>query len=324
LAAFLRPSDALTPGSPQGRIYKRLTSRLSLKPGPRLRRIIQITARAGGTPHDTHEVIAAMPCLPACPSRPASRVPLALVLAGLAFLGLSSRGRADTVRESSATFASGGKVITVDCFLPAGEGKHPAVLLLHGADGLKVQLLNYRHYSRVLARQGYATFLVHYFDRTDTGFADLTTILKHFLTWMDTVGDAVLYAEKQPGVDKGRIALVGYSLGAFLSLSAASQDARIKAVVEYFGGMPDYFAGRLKNMPPTLILHGEADKIVPVAEARKLERLFKDRKKSYEIKIYAGAGHGLTGDANKDAIERTLGFLAKHLKAAGRPGGAGK
>ena len=30
-------------------------------------------------------------------------------------------------------------------------------------------------------------------------------------------------------------------------------------------------------MPPTLILHGEKDQVVPVFEARKLEKLFKDR-----------------------------------------------
>jgi carboxymethylenebutenolidase len=224
-------------------------------------------------------------------------------------------GRAGDIRESSATFASGGKTITVDGFLPAGEGKHPAVLLLHGADGLQLQILSYRHYSRVLARQGYATYLVHYFDRTGTRFADLKTILKNFVPWMEVVNDAVRYAAKQPGVDRARIGLVGYSLGAFLSLSAASQDDQVKAVVEFFGGMPDRFAARLKTMPPTLILHGDADTIVPVAEARKLERLLKEKQKTYEVKIYAGAGHGFTGDVNKDAVERTLTFLGKYLKA---------
>jgi carboxymethylenebutenolidase len=240
---------------------------------------------------------------------------MTLAVASLVILWQPVRGWAGDIRESSAKFDSGGKTVAVDCFLPTEKGNHPAVLLLHGADGLQLQLLNYRRYSRVLARQGYATFLVHYFDRTDTRFADLKTILKNFVPWMDTVNDAVHYAVKQPGVDARRVGLVGYSLGAFLSLSAASQDEQIKVVVEFFGGMPDYFAARLKTMPPTLILHGEADKIVPVAEARKLERLLKGKQKTYEIKIYPGAGHGFTGETNKDAVERTLTFLAKYLKA---------
>jgi carboxymethylenebutenolidase len=55
---------------------------------------------------------------------------------------------------------------------------------------------------------------------------------------------------------------------------------------------------------------------VPVREARTLERLFRERSFSFEAKIYAGQGHGFTGDDRRDAHRRALAFLDKHIKDA--------
>jgi len=76
-------------------------------------------------------------------------------------------------------------------------------------------------------------------------------------------------------------------------------------------------------MPPTLILHGDADRSVPIREARKLSALFDAWGTPYETKIYPGAGHGLRGDDEKDAWRRTINFFGKHLGGNKEAGPAG-
>lgn len=120
-------------------------------------------------------------------------------------------------------------------------------------------------------------------------------------------------------MDRKRIALVGFSLGACLALSVAAQDtAPIAAVVDWFGKLPAELRQRCKRPPPTLIVHGDADKTVPVREAEAIESLLKENQLAYEIKIYTKQEHLFKtepfGADACDARKRTLAFLAKHLK----------
>lgn len=217
--------------------------------------------------------------------------------------------------ESTGNFESGGKKIVVDHFVPKGEGTRPAIIVLHGADGFSLfSGAHYKAMAKEMAGQGFATYLVHYFDRTGTKFGDFKTCVASFPDWLKTVDDAVSYVGRQPGVDKKRVGLLGMSLGAFLALSYASESERIAAVVDFFGGLPEPFARKLRRMPPTLILHGSKDQVVPVTEAEKLEKVLKEKKQPYEIKIYDGQAHGFTGDELKDSLRRTATFFRAHLK----------
>ncbi|MGA2459095.1 MAG: dienelactone hydrolase family protein [Terriglobales bacterium] len=93
-------------------------------------------------------------------------------------------------------------------------------------------------YAGMLAAQGFAVYLLYYFDRTGIELADKPTIMRNFPLWMKTLWDAISFVETQPPVDGKRIALLGFSLGAYLSLANSAIDHRVKAVVEFFGGMP--------------------------------------------------------------------------------------
>src|SRR5438093_367995 len=66
--------------------------------------------------------------------------------------------------------------------------------------------------------------------------------------------------------------------------------------------------------PPVLMLHGAADSVVPVSEARRLERLLRDRGLAHEMRIYAGQGHGFLWTSFSDACARAVAFLDRHLK----------
>jgi carboxymethylenebutenolidase len=142
-----------------------------------------------------------------------------------------------------------------------------------------------------------------------------------FREWAAAVRDAVAYARKLPGVDGERVGLVGFSLGAYLALSAAADEGvQVAAVVEFCGGLPREATKGLKKLPPVLGFHGDQDQTVSVKEAEDLRGVLADPKLQGEVHIYKGVGHVFQKDgqlqkgAALDAELRTVAFLSKHLK----------
>jgi carboxymethylenebutenolidase len=216
-----------------------------------------------------------------------------------------------TIAQAPLVFESGGKSIRLDAYLPENPSTPlPAVIALYGAGG---NVSGMERYAGVLAAQGFAVYLLHYFDRTGTEFADKQVIFRNFPLWMKTLWDAISFVEKQPQVDAQRIALLGFSLGAYLSLATSAIDPRVKIVVEFFGGMPKEMKLFMRRLCPVLILHGEDDTTVPVEEAYNLQKLLEKKNILYEIKIYPKVGHGFETETWKDAGQRSLQFLQKHL-----------
>jgi carboxymethylenebutenolidase len=245
-----------------------------------------------------------------------------LLAAFVALALLAARASAEPAAKAVDTFTAGGKSIRVERFNPKAEGKHPVVLLLHDSGGLKANGSHYRSNAVMLASQGYVVFLVHYLDRMGV------EQIKHedlrddaFLAYMDTVRHAVLHARRQPGVDPKRVGLVGVSLGAYLALAVAAQpDVKIAAVIDLFGGMPEKVRKTARTMPPTLILHGDADKVVPVEEAYLVCGFLVGNGMRCEIKIYKGLGHCFLDGQGKfqlgkalDSQMRAIAFLKKYL-----------
>src|SRR5438445_2325747 len=97
---------------------------------------------------------------------------------------------------------------------------------------------------------------------------------------------------KNSAIDSKHVGIMGFSLGAYLSLSVGALDwDKISAIVEYYGGMPPQFDTQAASMPPTLILHGDADSLVPVAQAHSLDDMLTKANRPHEIHIYPGAQH---------------------------------
>ncbi len=216
-----------------------------------------------------------------------------------------------SIHQSQLIFESGSKPIRLDAYLPESTGKHPTVLALYGSGG---GVEGMGEPASMLAAQGFAVFVLHYFDRTGTAQAnDKATIVRNFPAWGKTVWDAISHLEKHPQVDASRIGLLGFSLGAYLALSVASVDSRVKAVVEFFGGFPKEMKFFMRRLCPVLILHGEADATVPVQEAYDLQALLERKGMPCEMKIYPSAGHGFDSNVWRDAGMRSLHFLQKFL-----------
>ncbi len=201
----------------------------------------------------------------------------------------------------------------MESFCPSAAGLHPAILVLHGAGGVLAGNAYVHQLATAFAAVGYATFLVHYFDRTGSTWASEEAIHANFETWLATVSDAVSFVVAQPGIDPSRIATLGFSLGAYLAVAHAARDPRVGAVVEISGGIDPSYAKQIARMPPTLILHGEADTRVRVERARELEQLLQTLGAPHEVKVYPGEGHVLSPRSAMDAFMRGMTFLKQHL-----------
>lgn len=218
-------------------------------------------------------------------------------------------------RRGSEGFASGGVTITVERYDPSSDRRasRPAVLVLHGSDGPGER---YSAAARRVAAAGYRVFLVHYLDRTGERRASYSSIASNFAAWASTVQDAVTWIQGQPGVDGRRIGVLGVSLGGGLAIAEAARDPRIAALVDYYGFVPPSVGSGLgsgASLPPTLILHGDADRVVPVSNANTLDSLLAAQGVPHETVIYPGEGHGFSAAAQADASRRITAFFGRTL-----------
>ena len=72
---------------------------------------------------------------------------------------------------------------------------------------------------------------------------------------------------------------------------------------------------------PTLILHGENDNDVPIAEAEQLFIALKDLGVETVFVRYPREGHGLSETRHQiDAMDRSIAWHEKHFAAAGASG----
>ncbi len=224
------------------------------------------------------------------------------------------------VQLESKSYLSGGKAIRVACLVPqAAPGiRFPAVVALYGANrGFQSTI----EPARELASHGFAVYVPDYFERTGTLEAmEKSIILRNFPAWMKCAWDCVSFVGREAIVDRKRLAIIGFSLGGYLALSNAVFDWRIRAVVDFFGGLPREVKPFLfRKLPPILIHHGDADQIVPVSEAFHLRDVLDQRRTPYEMHIYPGAGHIFEYEVWTVAARRTLKFLKTHLAAPVKP-----
>ena len=288
----------------------------------------------------------------ATPSRTAGHLglsaPVTAALAALVLLGAPAFAEGDRAGPESKPdirhFTSGGKEVAVECFTPAAGGKHPVLVVLHAVDGVEGPLAaTYRRTASACTGEGYVVLLVHYFDRTAAGKKDVEGCRELFVNyfqrkehtareverikalmgqWTEVVRDAVAYARGLDAVDGERVGLVGFSLGATVALAAATEhDLRLAALVELFGTLPPERRADVKKLPPTLIIHGEEDKVVPADEAYNLIGRLVAQQVTCEAKVYAGTGHMFfLGEKDMQvtpllaAKQRVRAFLDKHLK----------
>jgi dienelactone hydrolase len=202
-------------------------------------------------------------------------------------------------------------------FRPAGEGRFPAVVGLHGCSGMfsrSTGLLTplYRAWGNELAAQGYVTLLVDSLGPRNHGETcsiqgfDLAIYRKRPL---DAYG-ALAYLQGQPFVRADRVGIVGWSQGGgvILFMMGPQRSGRppalpqgdFRAAVAFYPGACN---DRRHSSPwtsavPLLVLTGAEDVWTPLAPCKEFLEGAIARGSRIEIQIYPGAYHGFDAPNN--------------------------
>lgn len=113
-------------------------------------------------------------------------------------------------------------------YLPAAEGRHPSVLLLHGFTGQRIEAgFIFVRLARALAQRGIAavTFDFMHSGESDGSFENMLVTGEladalHMLQW----------TQSQPFADRSRSGVLGFSLGGLVAACVAGRAPQCKAV----------------------------------------------------------------------------------------------
>lgn len=212
-------------------------------------------------------------------------------------------------RELHLTYRLGNEhAVPAVLLLPATAAPAPAAVLVHGYSSRKEDMsgpVGHALLSRDMA--SLALDLPLHGTRSDPLQAQSArNPLGMIQLWRQALADVragVRYLALRPEVDAGRLALVGYSMGSFLSVVVAGEDASIRALVVAaggdlpegtpFGGLARRVADPLRAIRklegrPLLMIHGRRDRTVRPAQA---ERLFAAAGEPKEILWWDAAHH---------------------------------
>ncbi len=109
--------------------------------------------------------------------------------------------------------------------------------------------------------------------------------------------DAFIDAElERAGLPDARLALLGFSQGTMIALHTAIRRARpCAAVIGYSGALvgPELMAEELRSRPPVLLVHGDADEVVPFPSMAAAEQALRAEGFLVHVAARPGLGHGI-------------------------------
>jgi dienelactone hydrolase len=254
--------------------------------------------------------------------------PLAFIaLCGILAFTVAAGAEAAVLTSVPATASS--PAVAVYVARPRDAGKHPAVLLLHGCDGINGFVIVS---ADRLAARGYVAVALDALGPSEPdgactdrdGTEKATTAARATLAWL----------RSQEYVDADHLGVIGFSMGAAAALnlidpfgSAAPPPAGLRVAVAFYPSCD----GRDGNLTvPLAIFDGDADKITPAAPCAALVQAATAKNRAAQITTYPGATHGFQvpgpdrtffGEpirfdplAAADSAQKTEQFLTRYLK----------
>ena len=207
--------------------------------------------------------------------------------------------------------------------------KYPLLLVIHGGPSAAndVALLNWRYYPIDLwVSRGAVVLEANYRGSSSNGKKFTTMAFRNFLQEGVDILSGVDHLINKGWVDTTRMGCMGWSHGGYLTALLASTSNRFKAAsagagiynwtsfyygsaggaelaMDYLGASPsadpDIYRevspmSRIKRYrTPTLIQHGESDRLVPISEAYQFRKELDEHGVKVEMIVYNGFGHGI-------------------------------
>jgi dienelactone hydrolase len=219
---------------------------------------------------------------------------------------------------------------------PDGAGPFPAVVGLHGCAGMHDTTR--QRLADQLVAWGYVVLLVDSYATRRIDHACTSSAFATFLKRRPDAYGALVFLGSQNFVDPQRVAVVGFSAGARVTLSVAqtnsfeqfvpSGNLRFRAAVAFY---PPCKAAWAPPEIPTLILIGALDDWTPAADCADKVASWGNDGPPIELVVYPGAHHGFyyphlqpgttmfdhwleyNGEAADNASHRLHQFLDRHL-----------
>jgi dienelactone hydrolase len=243
----------------------------------------------------------------------------------------------ESASERTGAVLSPGDRIQGNLAKPDGAGPFPAVIVLHGCAGMhdttKQKLVD------ELVAWGYVILLVDSYATRRIDQACISGAVSMFFRRRPDAYGALVFLARQTFVDPHRVAVVGFSAGAWVTLSVAepksfelfepSSNLRYRAAAAFYP--PCRWAGARPAIP-TLIFIGASDDWTPAADCSNKVAGWGNDGPPVELVVYAGTYHGFyypqlqpgrmifdhrleyNGAAADDASHRLHQFLGHHLK----------
>ena len=230
-----------------------------------------------------------------------------------------------TVDEGLVIGQGGGRELRADVYTPpAGAANRAGVLLIHGGGWVQGDRSQLRGYGILLGRTGYTCVACEYRLAPGSKWPAQIHDVKAALRWMRANAGKL-------GIDPTKIAVSGNSAGGHLSMMLAGTQnvaefegeggnagagTEVAACIAYYG--PTILAaGRASDavtallgrdadeararaaspvtyaasMPPTLLITGNKDELVPEESAFRMYRAIADAGGKAELHVYEGAPH---------------------------------
>jgi dienelactone hydrolase len=238
------------------------------------------------------------------------RISRRVILAVLA-LAVSPMARAE-IQTKEITYTQDGTPLQgFIAWDSAAQGKRPGVLVVHEWWGHNEHA---RNQAKRLAQAGYVGFALDMFGKGKVtthpeqaqGFVAEAT--KDPAVANARFNAALAELKKDPHVDPGKIAAIGYCFGGSVVLNQARAGADLDAVVTFHGALgtrQPAEKGKVKSR--ILVNTGTADPMVPPEAVDAFKKEMTEAGAKFEVVSYPGAKHSFT---NPDAAKAGMDALA--------------
>jgi carboxymethylenebutenolidase len=233
------------------------------------------------------------------------------------------------IRTESRTIRTGEGEMPAHLAWPEVGGSFPGVVVVMEAFGLNGNIVAV---AERIAREGYVTLapdLYYRFGSPVIPYGDVPRAIE----WMRKlepgrvvadIGAALGYLKSWPAVHRQRLGIVGFCMGGTVAIRSAGHNPEdLAVVVAFYGGAS--LAGEADLLgriaAPVLAFWGEQDDLIPLEQVRRFEEAMRRLEKTYEARVYPGAGHGFFCDerasyqpaAAHDAWALLMKFFRKYL-----------